>query len=394
MAKVKDDIAYIWDGIKMSASEGWTDVKVAKGKVLTGAVSSIYRGFSALGSGMKQGMDKSLIQYIPKDDLAFMKENNVHLYSSDRTTLAGHQTALNAIVINPKSFKELNNNAACETYAHHEVQHARDIKKLEKNGFSATDLGHGGSGISGLDRSSQLLLQGVLEARAYSEQMGFIYDKKQKENSAENRNAYYYFVDTNSYGKAFDDAIRQGKTTSEAKRAAAVELLNSDFLKKNYIEPWANKLEQTGKHKFSVDGLLGVLGEDLLTKEDLMKADKFWENISAYDDVKKSDMYLEYQAQKRARDYQEKKLAENKTDAQIQTLTPQDNMKNEQQMGLKARLSALEVEKNTSVAQQESTTSLKDSLKTASVANDSGNNAGTNNAPTAVQIASAGSQGR
>ena len=81
---------------------------------------------------------------------------------------------------NPKEHDiQINVNYLGETKAllqgmiHHEVQHLKDFVILKENGYDTENL------IGNLDKTSQMLFGGILEARAYTEQTVYFYNKKE-----------------------------------------------------------------------------------------------------------------------------------------------------------------------------------------------------------------------
>ena len=152
-----------------------------------------------------------------------------------------------------------------------------------------------------LDGASQGILQAILEARAYAEQIGFVYENKLLyKNSDEWKKLYESMVKKETYAEAFDKAIRSGKNIDLSKKTAAIALLNSDFFHKGYLKNWV-QYETDNLKSLSAEEIFKILGEDLLSLEDFMSAEQFWKNLCSFDQTKDSDPCLAFFASQKSK---------------------------------------------------------------------------------------------
>ena len=84
-------------------------------------------------------------------------------------------------------------------------------------------------------------------------------------------------------GVAFKKFMEENKEMEEverikkARRAAAVELLNSDWFKKGYISKYLNR--DSEGYYISPEAIMHVLGEDYFTLEDFYAAETYWVRV-------------------------------------------------------------------------------------------------------------------
>lgn len=293
-ATIGDNVYYTWEGVKQYASDGWKWVRYETAHGIENSVKASDKVYQVvIGS---PDIDERLVPYISGEDLAVLQKNGVDLKVVE-TGLAGQQTATNNIYVNLSEIQKRDPSFGM-TLIHHEVQHVLDNQKLKEAGYSATDLGH--VGTLTLDNASQGLLQGILEARAYGEQIAFAYENSQLYKNNEGwKETYSFFAKNEISGQAFDKAIRQGKSVDEARKAASLAVINSDFFKKNYLDMWV-QAKSDHLTSLSLEELLNIINDDRLTKEDFLSAADFWKNLCSYKTTENSDACLAYRARQRA----------------------------------------------------------------------------------------------
>lgn len=287
-ATIGDDVYYTWEGVKQYASDGWKWYRYKIGDRIETSVKisdKIYQ--AAVGA---PSIDERLVPYVSGKDLAIIQQNGVDLKVVE-TGLASQQTTLNNIYVNLSEIQKRDPSFGM-TLIHHEVQHVLDTQKLKEAGYSATDQGH--VGTLTLDNTSQGLLQAVLEARAYGEQIAFAYENSLLYKNNEGwKETYSFFAKNEIPGRAFDEAIRQGKSVDEARKAASLAIINSNFFKKNYLDKFAQAASDN-LATMRLEEMLTILNDGKLTKEDFLSATDFWKNLCSYKTTENSDVCLQF----------------------------------------------------------------------------------------------------
>ena len=196
-ASVGDDVYYTWEGVKKTGSESWKWIRYGTGVAMEKTIQLV-DGTQKLLTTTGE-LDERLIPYVSGKDLAVIIKYGVDLKVVDEG-IAGQQTATNNILVNLKAVEKMGT-AYGMSAIHHETLHVLDNQKMKEAGYSATDLGH--VGTLTLDGASQGILQAILEARAYAEQIGFVYENKLLyKNSDEWKKLYESMVKKETYAEA------------------------------------------------------------------------------------------------------------------------------------------------------------------------------------------------
>lgn len=292
-ADISDDIYYTWQGVKMSADSGWRWVKYGTKKTIGEAASGVYKTFASSD-------DEKLRSYFSDADFDIVKKANCIVklrVSEDAREVAGYNAGLHVLSINKSSLDKYSKESLM-SYIHHEVVHLNDIQKLQKEGYSPAILGQ--LDFKTLSAPSQISLQGILEARAYSDQIKYAY--LNKDTSSEMLNAYNRLVKEYPFFETFNQAIKDGETPEQASHRCATALLDSDIFINGYLKPWMQKASDSyNLHNIDIDEILSIFNDGKLTKEDIYAADNFWQNLCSYENTKDSDECLAYFARKRTK---------------------------------------------------------------------------------------------
>ena len=105
-----------------------------------------------------------------KDDQIYFSSGKAAYYSSKYDIITMGYTYINGINTSK---------AKIQSVVHHEVQHLKDCTAMESKGYGKELM------IYELDKTTKLLWDGILEARAYSEEAFFVYQKmKEYENKS------------------------------------------------------------------------------------------------------------------------------------------------------------------------------------------------------------------
>lgn len=281
-------------------------------------------------------VDSSLRSYVDEDDYQIIVDNGVALYYTNwfsLTNLSGYNAAYDPeedsirvnTILSIGSSKSL-----MKGLIHHEVQHLKDFVTLKEEGYNTNSI------MTDLDKTSQMLLGGILEARAYTEQTAYLYIKGEefRENIESLEEAinkivqrgvpaspsveYQYlkslikeslelmgedpeaanavteknirsiyeqmtkeykelreaYVQTSPAYFTFGVAISKGKSIEEAKRLAAKSILESSFFKAYYLNTY--DLWEDGDLHISPETFLKLFGEDIFTLDDFYSMETFW----------------------------------------------------------------------------------------------------------------------
>ena len=136
-----------------------TEVKEEEPKSLV-EISLLEKGFTRI--------DEELRDYIDPDDFEYVKQHAEGFYKGQTRGEAAYRSSSNAIVLSSVSF----NKADTQGTIHHEVSHLKDFMILKENNYDTTII------LPSLDKTSRALFGGITEARAYTEEIEFLYKKK------------------------------------------------------------------------------------------------------------------------------------------------------------------------------------------------------------------------
>ena len=131
--------------------------------------STLPRIFDSVDSSLRSCVDKEDYQTIVDSGAAFY-------YSSflNPVNLLGYAAAYDPqkhdVLIN--AFFD-GNQIILQELIHHEVQHLKDYARLKEKGYNPETI------TTDLDKTSQMMLGAILEARAYIEQAVFAYSKRE-----------------------------------------------------------------------------------------------------------------------------------------------------------------------------------------------------------------------
>ena len=319
-----------------------------KAVTISGYISSFFISDPVESAYVRAGfsrIDEELRAYIDQSDFEFTKENCYGFYEEYEESKAnGKERAAvdmegnyyelvilkSSFYRNPKTTK-----AKIQSVVHHEVQHAKDHITMSENGY-------GRSYTENLDRISTVLFHSILEARAYSEEAAFVYNKKEElykvmkelekkkdldqysyldielretinkavsllnkqewgagNLSSENVKQIYeeikaeYELFENEYGRFeanytfFRDALVEGKTAEEARHTTASDILSSYFFD-GYIDGDSNGDDYmhwpVGENHLSAEEIIKILGDEF-TLQDLYASEGFWVTICSYEDT-------------------------------------------------------------------------------------------------------------
>lgn len=267
-----------------------------------------------------QSDDKLFRLYADEDDYNYMMEHGSHFYMPAGGTEgnANYQAFSDSIRVDISYFNS-SPRAQVQDTIHHEVQHLKDnIMFREETGLDTFLFDYKLSPY--LDTITRELWHAVLEARAYSEQVYFLYTKmknferilekkygsidKAKGEASRDKDGYeeiwieyndfmnaYVKESKDTVGYPFDEAIKAGKSPEEARRIAAIAALNWQFVDDGgYMKNFAEG-ERGNKH-INVNEIINVLnkdGENRFTLQDLYAADRFWIHLCSYDSMKDTE---------------------------------------------------------------------------------------------------------
>ena len=239
-------------------------------------------------------LDPNIAVYIHPDDLKVIQENNITVIIRDGGYSATYDFVENTISLSPSFFlDETTTKELKQSALHHEIRHLKDNLLLEKKGYSImTFMGTAIKGTkertSQLDTTSILIFDGILEARAYAEDIVFAYKNmiasKGTPEYSTYKDYYDYFLTFSSTREptnmAFDNAIKAGKSIEEARHLAEIAFLNSEAFKKLYINNFkdSKSLDMHSLSKEEIVKILQLLGNEL-TIDDLYQAKDFWINV-------------------------------------------------------------------------------------------------------------------
>ena len=241
-----------------------------------------------------QTIDPDIAVYIHPDDLKVIQENNITVIIKDGGYSATYDFVENTISLSPSFFlDETTTKELKQAALHHEIKHLKDDLLLKKKGYSImTFMGTAIEGTnkrtSQLNIASLLIFDGILEARAYAEDIVFAYNNMINSEGTSEYSAnkeYYddflkYFLPRKSTNTAFDNAIKAGKSVEEARHLAEIAFLNSEAFKKLYINNFkdSKSLDMHSLSKEEIVKILQLLGNEL-TIDDLYQAKDFWINV-------------------------------------------------------------------------------------------------------------------
>ena len=144
---------------------------------------------SEMYAGNLTRIDEELRGYIDPDDFEYAKEHTDGFYKIVNNSKASYIPSINIISVDtgftniiakyesisvqlPDSLQLSLGKAEIQHIMHHEVQHLKDSVKMEEYGYNSETL------LNDLDKVSQMFFGGILEARAYTEEIEFLYSRK------------------------------------------------------------------------------------------------------------------------------------------------------------------------------------------------------------------------
>ena len=241
-----------------------------------------------------QTINPDIAVYIHPDDLKVIQESNIAVIIEESKYSAAYDSVENTISLSPSFFlDETTTKELKQSALHHEIRHLKDDLLLKKKGYSImTFMGTAIEGTnkrtSQLDTTSILIFDGILEARAYAEDIVFAYKNviasKGTPEYSTYKDYYDYFLTFSSTREptnmAFDNAIKAGKSIEEASHLAEIAFLNSEAFKKLYINNFkdSKSLDMHSLTEREIAKILQILGNEL-TIDDLKQAEDFWVNV-------------------------------------------------------------------------------------------------------------------
>ena len=181
----------------------------------------MYNGFLYSSDFVYTFEDKDLLPYIHETDLRALREINTDIKiekncSKDSGLAAYNRSNRNLYVCSDVVKNDLPE--LIQTDVHHEARHALDCEILAEAGLTSLKQAQ-------MPAFSQGILDAIMEARAYSEEIVFTYNQmKLSEGTSSHEaweKAYNHSLKEYDFYKPFDEAVKSGKNVDDEPRHLA-----------------------------------------------------------------------------------------------------------------------------------------------------------------------------